>query len=120
MATTTDIGRVRELSTGLYSALLVDEFDVALSSLMTLTLSVYDIGTGTILNSRDNQNVLNTNNVTFVGGALQWAVQPADHAVVSDYLTLEKHRAIFEFTWSGGKRDWHALEFLVEAEPEVT
>ena len=120
MATTTDLGRARELSTGRYSATLVDELGVAIATLTTLTLSLYDVETGTILNSRNNQNVLNLANVTFAAGALVWSVQPADHAVVGS-RELEKHRAVFEYTWSSGtKRDWHALEFTVEAEVEVT
>jgi hypothetical protein len=120
MATTTQLGRVRELSSGQYTSVLTDEFGVALPSLTTLTLSLYDKASLTVLNTRNNQNVLNLNNVTFSAGTLTWMVQPADHTVVSASVTLERHRGVFEFTWPGGKRDWHAVEFLVEAEPEVT
>jgi hypothetical protein len=124
MPTTTDIGRVRERSTGSYTATLQDEAGspIALVSLTSLTLSLYDVNTGTVLNSRNNQNVLNLNNVTFgvTGGLLTWSVQAADNAVVGS-RSLERHRAVFEYTWaSGAKRDWHRIELLVEAEAEVS
>lgn len=131
MATTTDLGTVRERSSGSYTCVLTDETGTAIpaASLVTLTLRLYDIATLTTLNNREGalgvggQNVLNLNNVTVdSSGNLTWAVQSADHAVVSTKpRARERHRAVFEFTWaSGAKRDWHALEFLVEAEPEVS
>ena len=127
MATTTDLGRVREKSTGRYTATLTDELGVVipLSSMTTLKLSLYDVRTGTALNSRTLQDVLNANNVTYhaTSGLLTWSVQPADHAIVSARtdLTVERHRAVFDFTWnSGAKRDWHAVEFEVEADPKVS
>ncbi len=123
MSTTTDLGRVREGSTGTYEATLKDEDGVAiqLASLTSLTLSLYDVDSRQIINERDNQDALNANNVTVhaTSGLLTWSVQAADHAVVGT-RRLERHRAVFEYRWnSGAKRDWHAVEFLVEAEPEV-
>jgi hypothetical protein len=125
MATTTQLGRVRERSTGVYTAVLKDEAGVVIpaASLASLTLSLYDVASATILNERDDQDALNTNNVTVDGsGNLAWSVQPADHAVVSTRANaIERHRAVFRYSWSGGaKQDWHAVEFLVEAEREVT
>jgi hypothetical protein len=126
MATTTDLGRVREKSTGQYTATLADELEVVipLASLTTLKLTLYDVATGTILNTRNLQDVLNANNVTYHGtsGLLTWSVQPADHAIVSTRGQIaERHRAVFDFTWNAGaKRDWHAVEFLVEADPKVS
>jgi hypothetical protein len=124
MPTTTDIGRVRERSTGTYTATLQDEAEVVIpsASLTTLTLSVYDVRTGTVLNNRNNQNVLNANNVTVhaTSGLLTWSVQSADNAMVST-RSVESHIAVFEYTWaSGAKRDWHRLSMLIEAEPEVS
>lgn len=124
MANMTDLGIVRERSSGRVTAVLQDETGAVIpsSSLSTLTLTLYDVATNTILNSRDAQNVLNANNVTVDGsGNLTWTVQPADHAVVSTKpRARERHRGVFDFTWTGGKRDWYAVEFLVEAEPEVS
>lgn len=124
MATTTDLGHVRERSSGVYSAQLLDQDGVAIpaASLVTLTLTLSVKDTGDIINSRSAQNVLNTNNVTVdASGNLVWTVQPADHAVVATGRKVERHRAVFDFTWSSGtKRDWHAIEWLVEADPKVS
>lgn len=124
MATTTDFGRVRERSSGVYTAQLLDENDdgIPAATLTTLTLTLYVKDTGDIINSRDAQNVLNTNNVAVdSSGNLTWTVQPADHAVVATGRKLERHRAVFDLTWSSGtKRDWHAVEFVVVAEPKVS
>jgi hypothetical protein len=45
MATTTQLGRVRERSTGVYTAVLKDEAGVVIpaASLASLTLSLYDV-----------------------------------------------------------------------------
>lgn len=125
MATTTDLGRVRERSTGRVTAVMKDELGAVIpaASMTSLKLTLYDVLTGTVLNARDAQNVLNANDVTLdATGTLVWQVRPADHALVgTSPRALEKHRAVFDFTWaSGAKRDWHALEFLVEAEPKVS
>lgn len=124
MSTTTDLGRVRERSSGVYSAQLLDEDGVAIpaATLTTLTLTLYVKETGDIINLRNAQNVLNANNVAVdSSGNLVWTVQPADHAVVATGRKLERHRAVFDFTWnSGAKRDWHAVEFVVIAEPKVS
>jgi len=119
MATTTDLGRVRERSTGLYTATLTDENGAAIVSLLTLTISLYDVRTGTYINNRQQQDALNANNVTFSAGTLTWAVQAADHQMVGA-RAIEEHRAVFEYTWIGSKRDWHAVEFTVESERAVS
>jgi hypothetical protein len=132
--------RVRERSTPRIYFLLVDENGDALtaSQLSTLTLSLYDERTGTVLNSRDAQNVLNTNNVTVydtvqgqapAAGAdderynVLWQVQPGDNAVLSTKRqpVLERRRAVFRYTWaSGAREDWQAVEWLVEGDRKVS
>ena len=125
MATTTDLGRVREKSSGKYTAVLKDETGAVIpaSALTAITLTLYDLATNAIINNRDGQNVLNANNVTIDNsGNLVWSVQAADHALVrTSGRPLEKHRAVFEYTWSSGtKQDWHAVEFQVESEYAVS
>jgi hypothetical protein len=125
MASTDDLGTVRERSSGIVRAILKDETGAVLpdSVFATFTLTLYDVDSMTILNSRHGQNVLNANDVTIDGlGNFAWTVRPADHSVVSTKpRARERHRAIFHYTWGGGaKEDWHAFEFLVEAEPEVS
>ena len=121
MATTTDLGKVRELSSGIYTAVLRDEASLPIpdTTLDTLTLSLYDTLTQTYINSRQQQDVLNANGVTIDGsGNLTWLVEPEDHVLLG-IRGFETHRAVFEYTWtddSVSKRDWHALLFTVEAE----
>lgn len=131
MASTTVISeRVRELSSGEVFLLLQDDLGVPIGSgsLNTLTLSLYDKRTGTVINSRNNLNALNANNVTVYGSVqgsgtsqhtVLWAVQPLDNAVVGS-RELEEHRAVFEYTWGSGKRDHHKVDLVVEAELEVS
>jgi hypothetical protein len=70
----------------------------------TLTLLLYDLKTGTIINSRNRQNVLNLNGVTISGaGGFEWRVSAADNVVVASPNQLERHRALFEWTFAGGQ-----------------
>lgn len=125
MPTTTDLGRVRERSTATYTVTLKDEAGVVIprASITEVTLTLYDVQSRAVLNSRDSQNVLDANNVTIhsTSGLLTWLIQAADNAVVTTKENaLERHRAVFRYKWAGGtKEDWHAIEWLVEAEPEV-
>jgi len=131
MASITTISeRVRELSSGSVYLLLQDDLGVPIGSgsLNTLTLSLYDKRTGTVINSRNNLNALNANNVTVYSSVqgsgttaytVLWEVQPADNALVGT-RELEPHRAIFEYTWGSGKRDHHGIDTVIEAELEVS
>lgn len=80
-------------------------------SLLTLTLTITDANTGSIINSRNKTNVLNANGVTVdvtsnpATGLLTWKASPADNPVISVSANdgdLERHIAIFEWTWSDG------------------
>lgn len=108
--------RVNEKTTARYTATLVDETDavVPASSLSTLTLTLFDEAAGTIINSRNAQDVLNTNGVTVsAAGALVWTMDPADNAIVSAIKGLEAHRAMFAWTY-GSKGGKHEVRILVE------
>lgn len=67
------------------------------SELVSLTLTYCDVETGEIINGRDEQNVLNQNNVTISeAGVLAWLLQPADTAIVNPaHNKLEEHLATF-------------------------
>jgi hypothetical protein len=100
-----------ERSSGVITATLNDETGapVPLASMTALTLTLYDQATRGILNSRQNQNVLNANNVTMgaANGLVTWAVQPADQACVSG--KDETHVALFVAKWAAGAKE-HAWE----------
>lgn len=81
---------------GAWTALPVGE-------LLTLTLTLYEETTETILNTRNAQNVFNTNNVTVsASGFVTWQSQPADNSCVGTAL-LEEHVALFEWSWADGQ-----------------
>jgi hypothetical protein len=76
---------------------------VPAASLTSFTLTLYDLNTGQILNSRNAQNVLNANGVTVdSNGNVVWTLSPADNAIVTDALGVETHIALFQWTWAGG------------------
>jgi hypothetical protein len=115
---------VNEKVTARYSAIIQDETETALagSNLQTLTLTLYDKATGTIINSRNDQDVLNTNGVSVDGsGNVVWIMEPEDNAVVTATSKVEKHIALFEWTWdSGNKEGRHEVVLQVKNLTKVT
>jgi hypothetical protein len=102
----------------------VDEDGVVIpGTLVTAaTLTLYDQKTGAILNSRNQQNVNNANNVTIADtGILSWTVQPADNAIVNGKLPQELHVAVFDLRWDAGtSRSLHEVKILVNNIGKVT
>lgn len=101
---------VDEKVSAIYTATLKDENGtvVPLSELLTLTLTLYDadqgeptLATANIINSRNVQNVKNTNNVTFhaTSGLLTWSIQTADVPIIDSDKLTELHVARFDFTY---------------------
>lgn len=104
---------VPEQTSALYTATLVDETGAVVpgTSLLTLTLTLYDKTTGGILNSRNAQNVLNANGVTIdANGLVSWTIAPADSLIITNTNDVETHIALFQATWGGGAK---ALKFEV-------
>jgi len=115
---------VRERSTALYTATIKDENGDALSyeDLDALTLTLYNLADGTIINSREDQDVLNANNVTVsAAGVLAWTMQPADNPIVSATTAgwKEKHVALFEWTYSTTKKGSYEVTIEVESLEKV-
>ncbi len=110
--------RVNEQSSRTVSFLLKDNTNtvVPLSSLMTLTLTLYDLMTYVpgaspvvgILNSRDAQDVKNANNVTVhaTSGLVTWSMQPDDNIIVTARRQVERHRAEFRFVVGSAELDY--------------
>lgn len=96
---------VKEGTGAIYTATLEDSAGTAipLANLTTITLTLYNVPDGEIINSRDDQNVLNQNNVVIhsTSGLLTWTMQAADNVISDTSLDWEHHRALFEFTFSG-------------------
>jgi hypothetical protein len=115
---------VVENTTGLYIFSLVDAAGqgLAASQIEALTLTYYDVASKAILNSREGQDVLNTNHVALetVAGpplvtTITWTLQPADTVILDDAWSIEPHAAIFRWTWDSGTRHGaHAVQFGIE------
>lgn len=112
---------ILEGTTPLYTANIVDENGdaIAVASLLTLTLTYFDVRSGTIINSRNAQNILNANNVTVATAGvpavttLTWTLQAADTALVNTFRDTEDHYAIFRWTWPGG-RGAHWIQLTIK------
>ncbi len=106
-----------------------DENVILLSTISAATLTLYDVYSEEIINSRNNQNILNANNVTIdaTSGLLSWLIQAEDNIIVGlvDHLGLghenddvdwlEEHIALFQIEWdSGSKKKSHEIRLLVK------
>lgn len=117
---------VLEQTTPRYTAILTDDEGNSLpaTSLTALTLSLYVIkadGTIAYVNSRNAQNVLNTNDVSVgADGTLIWQMVAADLTLIES-LPFERHIALFTWTWSAGtKKGRHEIVFTVKNLQEVS
>ena len=115
---------VTEKTSVQYTATLKDETGAAvpLAALGTLTLTLYNVSSGAILNGRNAQNVLNANGVTVhaTSGLLTWTLDPLDSPILDDTLNEELHRALFRATWSTTKGANWEVDFLVNNLAKVT
>jgi hypothetical protein len=101
---------VNEGNVVLLSGTLLDEESapVPVAALGTMTLTLYDLATDAIINSRDGQNILNLNGGTFAptSGAFELTLGSADNPIVTPAAIpvgqTETHIALLESTWSGG------------------
>lgn len=113
-----DSRTVYEQTTVEYQFTLKDLAGVVIpaADLVTLTLTLYDVASGSIINSRDGQDVLNANNVTVsAGGVVVYTMLPADNAIVGTPAAnaAETHGVQFRWTW-GAAPPYKAGELLVE------
>ena len=105
MATRTDFD-IDEKTYGSVTATLTSDGSTAipLSSVDSITMTLIEEQTGDVINSREAQDVLNTNNCTLdsTSGLFTWAVQTADTAIVGNTRVgdREHHIATFSIVWS--------------------
>jgi len=112
--------KIPERTTPKITAVIKDENGVAIpdTSLDTLTLDLYNMSDDpvfAVINSRTAQNVLNANDVTVdTSGILVWQMVTADNAIIDATLKTEKHRAVFNWTYSSGiKTGRHIIDLTV-------
>ena len=115
------LGPVPERSMALYTAYLKDETGtvVALAAIATLTLTVRDRLTNTVINARSAQNVLNANNVTVhaTSGLVTWTLQAADTTPLNRNQVYADHVAEFAATWSTTKSLVHPVTIRIALAP---
>jgi hypothetical protein len=97
---------VSERSTAQYTCTLVDQAGATVTSLTALTLSLIDVDSGAVINSRDAQDVNGKGNVTVADGVVTWVLQPDDNVILAPARDSELHRAIFHATWEAGELTW--------------
>jgi hypothetical protein len=110
---------VNERQTALLSFQLVDELgeDIALTDLTSLTVTLYDIASGEIINERESSDALNANDVEVsAAGLVSWTMTPDDNAILKTAIqagSYERHMALFEWGWNGDKEGREPIEIYV-------
>lgn len=119
MSLTKEQRTYNEGDTPLYSCILKDTAGVVvpLSAITAITMSLHDVGTGTAINSRSAQDVLNKNGCTYAvsSGTFTWQLVKADSAIVntSEEGKSEAHCAEITFAWATGQQHTHKLTLYV-------
>lgn len=106
MALTARSDQLRELASAVITATITSDAGTVLpvASIQGILLTLYDVSTGTIINNRLRQSVLNLNQVAITsGGVLTWTMRPADNVIVNtpDVGDIEQHIAHFEWAYGG-------------------
>ncbi len=98
---------VNEGETSLYTATIKDENGVVVpgSSLNTLTLTLYTLEAGTIINARNAQNILGVNGGAVDGsGVLTMELNELDNAIIDNALDIEWREMLLEWTYAASTR----------------
>jgi hypothetical protein len=103
MTTTPFAIAVLEGQTVTYTTTLLDEASVAVpaAAFTAIRLTYYSVQSGAIINSRNNQSILNANEVTVDGaGLLTWKLQEADVTMTeSPKPSVTTYRAVMVYEW---------------------
>jgi hypothetical protein len=113
-----------EGTTGLYTFVLVDELGAGIEStfLDSLSLTLYDTDSHTVINARQDQDILNANDGTVetdpgppITTTVTFHLQPADTIILNQNRRVEYRVLSFRWTWNSGQRvGRHAVQFGVE------
>lgn len=110
-------GVVPEKSTLRITGRLQDENNVAIgvSALTTLTLTLFDKASASIVNSRSASDIKNANGGTVdANGNFTLVLGPLDGTIIDSGQPYERHVALFEWTYGGGsKQGRHEVEWIV-------
>lgn len=99
-----NVKHVDSKESAVITAVLKDVDDVAINKavLQSLTLTLVNAEDGTVLNGRDQQDILDTNNGSVTeDGVVTIKLQPADNAVCgANNNELEEHYATLRWTYA--------------------
>jgi len=100
-------------TTGKVDLAMVDEDGdaIELASITSIELTLVELAGGTIVNSRQKQDVLNDNNCVVTDGLIVWSIQKEDTAIVNVATPIgdrERHLATFTIAWNDGNEQTHA------------
>lgn len=113
-------GWVYETKTGEISGTLKDQ-DGAVFTPDTITFSLYDLETKSVINSRSSVSltpVATYHNATT--GKVTFNLTAADNAFVTAGNREEVHIARFEFSWlTGARTSMHEIPFVVRQKPDI-
>jgi hypothetical protein len=108
---------IDEGTTPIYTATIKDAAGtpIPLAQITTLTLTLFDNATHSIINGRDDQNVLNSNGVMVeeTSGKLTWNMSSLDTAIGNTAAFYESRIAQFVWIYGGGKRGTHEILFTI-------
>ncbi len=95
---------VNEGSTVVFTGILKDENGTAigLGIIDSMTMTFFDVESGTVINGRTEQDVLNANNCTVdASGLFTFNLQPADTVILNQVSRFETHRAEVGVLYNG-------------------
>jgi hypothetical protein len=95
--------------------LVADDAPISGDVLLTLTLTLKQAYTQAVINNREDQNVLDTNDVMVdSAGHLIWSVRVEDSTILNRSLWQEPRRCLFKWTYiSGADLKAGSFEFLI-------
>lgn len=93
----------------MFTATLLDPDGTAITAPTAMTLTLTNARTGAVINGRNSQNILDTNNVTHNAstGVVIWEIQADDTSMVDSSQSWEDHVATFTWIYDGGKIGKH-------------
>jgi len=98
-----------------YQAKLVDQDNQPLGDLESLTLSLVDTKTGTIVNAVNDLDILNVDRGTLDDkGNLRVILLPADTTLDID-VKRSVRSLVLKWSYSSGKQGRHQVDFKIEA-----
>lgn len=119
---------VNERTTLVYSAVLMDHSNppvpIALASIVSAKLTLIDVESGAVINSRNEVDIKNTGPCTIhaTTGAFVLVFSEEDNQIVGSKARgeLEEHEATFDIVYDTDKRLTHPLVIFVKQLVSIT